>query len=135
MKNKIVKLGSLYPTRDLTFIDDTTDAFLATLNKKKDVGEIINIGSGFEISIKDLVSKISKITGIKIHIQSENKRIRPKKSEVDRLFANTKKAKRILNWSPKYSKKSDFEKSLRKTIEWFSKTENLKHYKIDIFND
>ena len=54
---------------------------------------------------------------------------------MDRLFANTKKAKRILNWSPKYSKKSDFEKSLRKTIEWFSKTENLKHYKIDIFND
>ena len=93
MKNKIVKLGSLYPTRDLTFIDDTTDAFLATLNKKKDVGEIINIGSGFEISIKDLVSKISKITGIKIHIQSENKRIRPKKVRWTGYLQTQKKQK------------------------------------------
>ena len=135
MKNRIIKLGSLYPTRDLTYIDDTTDAFLAALNKKKDIGEIINIGSGFEISIKDLVSKISKITGYKINIKKDSKRTRPKNSEVDRLFANTKKAKKILKWSPKYVKKVGFDKGLRKTIEWFSKTKNLENYKIDIFND
>lgn len=135
IKNKVLKLGSLYPTRDLTFVEDTADAFVSTLNKKKDIGEIINIGSGFEISVKDLVSQISKIMGIKIDIQKKKERIRPKRSEVDRLYANTKKAKKILNWTPKYSKKNGFEKGLKKTIEWFSKTENLNHYKTDIFND
>ena len=135
LNKKVLKLGSLYPTRDLTYIDDTTDAFLSALNKKKDIGEIINIGSGFEISIKELVRKISKITGYRIDIEKDLKRVRPKKSEVDRLFANNKKAKKILNWSPKLSKKSDFENSLKKTIEWFSNEENINQYKINIFND
>ena len=135
LNKKVLKLGSLYPTRDLTYIDDTTDAFLCALNKKKDIGEIINIGSGFEVSIKELVRKISKITGYRIDIKKDFKRIRPKKSEVDRLFANNKKAKKILNWSPKLSKKSDFENSLKKTIEWFSNEENINQYKINIFND
>ena len=135
IKNKVLKLGSLYPTRDLTFVEDTADAFVSTLNKKKDIGEIINIGSGFEISVKDLVSQISRIMGVKIDIQKKKERIRPKRSEVDRLYANTKKAKKILNWTPKYSKKKGFEKGLKKTIEWFSKAENLNHYKTDIFND
>ena len=73
--------------------------------QKKDIGEIINIGSGFEISIKELVSTISNISGCKINIQKDRKRTRPKKSEVDRLYANNKKAKNILNWTPKYSMK------------------------------
>jgi NAD dependent epimerase/dehydratase len=135
IRDKNIKLGSLYPTRDLTYIDDTTDAFLAAIKKKKDIGEIINIGSGFEISIKDLVIKILKITGLRLNIKQENKRIRPKKSEVNRLFADTKKAKKLLNWSPKYSKNNGFEKSLKKTIEWFSEKKNLDHYKINILND
>jgi NAD dependent epimerase/dehydratase len=135
IKNKALKLGSLYPTRDLTFVEDTADAFVSTLNKKKDIGEIINIGSGFEISVKDLVSKISKIMGVRIDIKKKKERIRPKRSEVDRLYANNKKAKKILNWTPKYSNKNGFEKGLKKTIEWFSKAENLNHYKTDIFND
>tara|TARA_B100000963_G_scaffold293016_1_gene263335 strand:+ start:12461 stop:13456 length:996 start_codon:yes stop_codon:yes gene_type:complete len=135
LNKKVLKLGSLYPTRDLTYIDDTTDAFLCALNKKKDIGEIINIGSGFEVSVKELVRKISKITGYRIDIKKDFKRVRPKKSEVDRLFANNKKAKKILNWSPKLNKKSDFENSLKKTIEWFSNEENINQYKINIFND
>ena len=79
LSKKTIKLGSLYPTRDLTYIEDTTDAFLASLNKKKDIGEIINIGSGFEISIEDLVLKISKIMGRKLNIQIQKERVRPKK--------------------------------------------------------
>ena len=81
LSKKFIKLGSLYPTRDLTYIEDTTDAFLSTLNKKKDIGEIINIGSGFEISIKELVSTISNISGCKINIQKDRKRTRPKKAK------------------------------------------------------
>ena len=68
-------------------------------------------------------------------IKKKRERVRPKKSEVERLFANTKKAKNLLNWKPKYSKKIGFDKGLKKTIEWFSNKENLNHYKIDIFND
>ena len=135
LNKKIIKLGSLYPTRDLTYIDDTTDAFIAALNKKKDIGEIINIGSGFEISIKNLVTRISKIIGRKLSIQQESLRERPKKSEVDRLKANTKKAKKLLNWSPKLATKSAFNNSLKKTINWFSQKENLNQYKIDVLND
>ncbi len=135
LNKKIIKLGSLYPTRDLTYIDDTTDAFIAALNKKKDIGEIINIGSGFEISIKNLVTRISKIIGRKLSIQQESLRERPKKSEVDRLQANTKKAKKLLNWSPKLATKSAFNNSLKKTINWFSQKENLNQYKIDVLND
>ena len=135
LNKKIIKLGSLYPTRDLTYIDDTTDAFIAALNKKKDIGEIINIGSGFEISIKNLVTRISKIIGRKLIIQQESLRERPKKSEVDRLKANTKKAKKLLNWSPKLATKSAFNNSLKKTINWFSQKENLNQYKIDVLND
>jgi dTDP-glucose 4,6-dehydratase len=135
LREKTVKLGSLYPTRDLTYIEDTTDAFLFSLSKKEDIGEIINIGSGFEISIKDLAYKISKIIGKQINIKTENIRKRPKKSEVDRLFANIKKAKKILKWTPKFSTRSGFELGLKKTIYWFSKTENLNNYKTHIFND
>ena len=68
-------------------------------------------------------------------IQKKSERVRPKKSEVERLFANTKKAKNLLNWTPKYTKKNGFDKGLKKTIEWFSKKENLRRYKIDNFND
>ena len=135
LNKKIIKLGSTYPTRDLTYIDDTTDAFIAALNKKKDIGEIINIGSGFEISIKNLLMRISKIIGRKLSIQQESSRERPKRSEVDRLQANIKKAKKLLNWSPKLTIKSEFNNSLKKTINGFSQKENLDHYKIDIFND
>ena len=135
LNKKIIKLGSTYPTRDLTYIDDTTDAFIAALNKKKDIGEIINIGSGFEISIKNLLMRISKIIGRKLSIQQESSRERPKRSEVDRLQANIKKAKKLLNWSPKLTIKSEFNNSLKKTINWFSQKENLNQYKIDVLND
>ena len=103
----------------MTYVDDTTDAYLSAINKKKDIGEIINIGSGFEISIKDLALKISKIIGRKLDIRQDISRVRPKKSEVDRLFANNKKAKKILSWSPKFSKNKGFDKGLKNTIEWF----------------
>ena len=135
LKEKNLKLGSLFPTRDFTYIEDTVDGFVNSIKNKKNIGEIINIGSGFEISIKELVKKIAKLMGKKIFLKSENSRIRPKDSEVKRLFASTKKAKKILKWKPKFSKKNGFEKGLLKTIDWFSNSKNIKLYKTDIFND
>jgi NAD dependent epimerase/dehydratase len=133
--NRVLRLGSLHPTRDLTYIDDTTDAFLASIKKTKDIGEIINIGSEFEISIGDLASKIFKIMGIKIKIKNDINRLRPKNSEIDRLISNSQKAKKILNWRSKRPKKLNFEIGLKKTIDWFLDEKNLRIYKSDIYND
>ena len=135
LKNPKIKLGSLHPTRDLTYIDDTTDAFLYAIKSKKGIGEIINVGSGFEISIKKLAFKIAKIMGTKISIIKEKVRVRPKNSEVERLCASIKKINRIYNWKPKYSSKKSFEIGLQNTIKWFIKSKNLNIYKSDIFND
>jgi NAD dependent epimerase/dehydratase len=135
LKKKEVNLGSLYPTRDFTFIEDTTDGFIKSISSKKNIGEIINIGSGFEISIKNLVKQISMIAGKKIVIKEKKERVRPNSSEVKRLCASTEKAKKLIGWKPKFSKKRGLNKGLRQTVDWFSKKENLKLYKTNIYND
>ncbi len=132
-KNNI-KLGSICPTRDFCFIDDTVSGFLSIASKKKSIGQVINIGSGYEISIKDLVSIIGKIMKVDITIKSDKYRIRPKDGEVDRLRANITKAKRILNWEPDYKGKAGLKRGLLKTIEWFNETQNNKNYKTNIYN-
>ena len=135
LKGKTIKLGSLFPTRDFTYVEDTVSAFINSINNKKNIGEVVNVGSGFEISIKKLVSIISELMGRKINIKRDNLRVRPKNSEVVRLLASTKKAKKLMNWKPKFSNINGLKKGLSKTISWFSKSENLKSYKTNIFND
>lgn len=130
---KKIKLGNLYSTRDLTFIDDTVDGFLKILNKNV-AGEIINLGTGHDISILELVKIISKEMSVKVEIVSDKKRIRPKKSEIEQLKANNKKAKKILGWKPKMFNRSGLIKGICKTINWFSKKENFKNYKSEIYN-
>ena len=135
-KNKI-KLGNLNPTRDFNYIDDTVDAFIKCLFTKKNLsGEVINIGSNYEISIQKTAEEILKILKInkKDVLYNDKSRHRPKKSEVDRLWCNNKKAKKLINWKPKYSGINGFKKGLSKTINWFSKEDNLKKYKADIYN-
>ena len=129
-----IKLGSLNPTRDFCFVEDTVSGFLSVASNKKSIGEVINIGSGYEISIKDLVSMIGDIMDIKITIKSDKNRIRPKDGEVDRLRANINKAKKILKWEPGYKGKAGLKNGLGKTIEWFRDDENSKQYKTNIYN-
>ena len=93
LKSNNIKLGSLTPTRDFTYVDDTVDGFIKSIYSKKVVGEVINIGSGFEISISDLVKKIAKLMGKKLRLFKKEERKRPKSSEVQRLLASTHKAK------------------------------------------
>ena len=128
---KTIKLGSLYPTRDFSYISDTVKAFERTIGNKKSIGEIINIGSGYEVSIKNIVDILCKITNKSPNIVTEKNRVRPKKGEVFRLKANNIKAKKILNWKPMYSGKSGLIKGLKETVEWFSNTSNLERYKTD----
>ena len=94
LKNKIIKLGSVYPTRDLMYVDDAVNGICAAIGKKKTFGQVINLGTGFEISIKKLVEIIGKVLGNKIQYISENKRKRPKASELDRLLSLKQKSKK-----------------------------------------
>ncbi len=132
-KAKKIKLGLATPTRDFNFIDDTVSGFLSFLKPIKH-GEIINIGSNYEVSIKETYNIISKIVGFESKIEIDEQRIRPKNSEVERLFACNKKAKKLLNWEPQYKGIKGFKKGLNKTIKWFSKKENLKLYKSNEYN-
>ena len=127
--SKLVKLGSLYPTRDFSYIDDTVDGFIAMAKNDKSIGEIINIGSGYEISISNLFNIICSIIEKYPKIHQEKMRIRPKKGEVYRLKADNKKAKKLINWEPKYKNKKGIKDGLIKTIHWFSDKNNLKKYK------
>ncbi|MBS83186.1 MAG: NAD-dependent dehydratase [Gammaproteobacteria bacterium] len=130
-KNKI-KLGSLYPTRDFLYVADTVDGFIKSLLSEKNIGEIINIGSGYEISIGNLVQMIQKIMKTKFLVSTDKDRIRPKPGEVFRLKADIKKAKKLLNWKPKYTGKDGLQKSLLITIKWFKDNKHL--YKDDLYN-
>jgi len=125
---KKVKLGSIHPTRDLTFVKDTVEGFMAIAESDKSTGEVINIGKNSEISIKNLAKLIAELIKVKIEIALENARVRPEKSEVERLRTDTKKAKELLGWSSKYS----LEAGLKETIAWFKKNLNL--YKSKIYN-
>lgn len=134
-KNKnIVKIGNLSPTRDFTYVEDTANAFLATIKNKNISGETINLGNNFEISIKNILKILKDDFGYKFNIKIDKKRVREKNSEVNRLFASNLKAKKILKWEPEYSGLKGFKKGLEKTIEWFKNPENLKKYKSNIYS-
>ncbi len=132
-KNENVKLGNLLPTRDFTYVEDTVEAFISSL-KLKPSGEVINIGNKFEISIKEIVNIFKNDFNFNFKVLTDKKRIRPKNSEVFRLLASNKKAKKILSWEPKFTGVNGFKTSLKETLEWFSQKENLKLYKSNIYN-
>ncbi|MGE5328823.1 MAG: NAD-dependent 4,6-dehydratase LegB [Deltaproteobacteria bacterium] len=123
-----IKLGAVSPTRDLNYVKDTIEGFIKIAERDAAIGEIINIGSGKEISIGDLASKIIGIIGKDVKVISDEKRIRPEKSEVNRLCADNTKAFELVGWEPKYT----LDKGLEETIEWFKN--NLNYYKSDIYN-
>ncbi len=123
-----LNLGNLTPTRDLTFVKDTCKGFFEIFKAEGLLGEITNIGMSDEISIGDLVNKIAELLNTKITINSDNQRIRPRNSEVERLLCDNKKIKSETNWQPDYN----LEAGLTETIEWIKK--NLQNYKSNIYN-
>ena len=131
---KQLKLGAITPTRDFSYIQDTVDAFIATLESDKGFGEVVNFGSNFEISISDVAALIAEKMNVKIDIASDTERMRPVNSEVERLWADNSKVKELFGWSPKYAGRDGLARGLQETINWFIEPENLKHFKSDIFN-
>ena len=125
---KKIKLGALKPTRDLTYVEDIVKGFMLAGESDGAVGEVINFGNNSEISIGNLAKLIAVCLNCKVTVESDSKRARPIKSEVERLMADNIKAKKILNWSPEYN----LERGLKKTIAWFK--ENQGAYKPDIYN-
>ncbi|MCE3203669.1 NAD-dependent 4,6-dehydratase LegB [Paenibacillus sonchi] len=131
---KEIKLGAVTPTRDFNYVQDTVSGFISILKSERSLGEVINIGSNFEVSIQETAETISEVMGREIRITSDEVRLRPEKSEVERLWADNSKAKRLLNWEPRFGGKEGFRQGLRETIEWFSNPANLSQYKADQYN-
>ena len=127
-KSKIL-VGNIFPKRDFNFVEDICEAFIKTINNKRSFGETINIGSGTNISVKELIKMIANNMGKKNYvIKSKNDRKRSKNSEVENLLCDNKKAKKILNWKPKYQGKQGFLEALKRTIDWYRKKENKKFF-------
>lgn len=125
-----IKLGALHPTRDLLFVKDTASGFVEIANSQKTIGHEINIATQQEISIQDLAQLLIDTINPNAKIISDDVRLRPEKSEVERLLGAADKIKSLTNWQPKYN----LQDGLKQTIEWFSKPENLSRYKADIYN-
>jgi dTDP-glucose 4,6-dehydratase len=132
-KNKFLRMGNLKPTRDFTYVEDTVEAFILAL-KKNILGEIINIGNKFEISIEDILDIFKKDFNYDFKVVIDQNRVRSKKSEVFRLLASDLKAKKLLQWKPRYQGIVGFKKGLEKTIEWFNNPDNIRFYKSGIYN-
>lgn len=125
-----IKLGDITPTRDLVFVKDTVEGFIDIYKSNKTIGEEINIATQSEISIGDLAKKIISLIGKNCEIITDDIRIRPDKSEVKRLFGSNQKLKKLTEWEQKFT----LEQGLVETIKWFKDYNNLKSYKLDIYN-
>ena len=129
-----IKLGAVSPTRDFNFVRDTVAGFIAALGSNQGLGEVVNFGSNFEISIGDTARLIAEAMNTEIEIITDESRLRPENSEVERLWADNSKAERLFDWQPSYGGREGFKRGLAETAEWFSKPANLRSYKADIYN-
>ncbi len=122
-----IRLGNIEPTRDLNFVSDTAAGFIRAAESEKAVGQVINLGTGKEISIGHLAALILKSLGKNLTIVTEDRRVRPEKSEVERLCADASKARELLGWAPKYS----LEEGLAETINWIQ--ENNERFRRGVY--
>jgi len=127
---KEIKLGDTTPTRDFNYVEDTCRGFLELAKCDKAIGEIVNIGSNYEISVNDTLELIKDIMHSDVQFITDEQRIRPDNSEVFRLWCDNTKIRELTGFEPKYS----IREGLEKTVEWFSKPQNLARYKTVIYN-
>lgn len=125
-----LRLGDLSPTRDLNFVTDTCRGFIALAESDRCIGETVNIGSNVEISMTQVVDEIKDLMGSEATVITETQRLRPSKSEVFRLWCDNTKIHQLTGFTPEHS----LRQGLEKTIAWFSNPQNLKKYKVHIYN-
>lgn len=128
--NKQIKIGDIRPTRDFNYVKDICTGFLKLAECQATIGETVNIGSNFEISIGDLFTMIKGIMHSDVEFIVDQQRLRPEKSEVFRLWCDNGKISKLTGFQPEYS----LEKGLEETVRWISKPENFNKYKADIYN-
>lgn len=129
-----IQLGAISPTRDFNFVTDTVNGFVAALRSEAGLGEVINFGSNFEISIGDTVQLIGEVMDVDVEVLTDEARIRPENSEVQRLWADNSKARELFGWTPAYGGREGFKRGLAETVEWFGQPANLSGYKTNIYN-
>lgn len=125
-----IKLGDVTPTRDFNFVEDTCEGFIALATSASCIGETVNIGSNFEISVGDTLDIIKSQMNSNVTFITDNQRLRPSKSEVVRLWCDNSKVFELTGFKPKHT----IEQGLAKTIDWFVKPDNLSKYKTNIYN-
>ncbi len=127
---KQIQLGDVSPTRDFNYVEDTCRGFIALAESDKTIGETVNIGSNFEISVGDTLNLIKSIMDSDVEFLLDEQRLRPEKSEVNRLWCDNGKIRQLTGFAPQVS----LEQGLRHTVDWFRNPDNLKKYKADIYN-
>jgi NAD dependent epimerase/dehydratase len=130
-----IQLGSLHPTRDFSYVADTVSGFISAAQADQSLGEVINLGSNYEISIGDTLQMIIELMGAAgIEVETDEQRLRPDKSEVERLYADHTKARTLLGWQPAFGGCDGFKQGLTTTIDWFTQDSNLALYKPNVYN-
>lgn len=129
-----IKLGVVSTTRDFNYVADTVAGFMAALESDHGIGEVINLGSNFEVSVGDTAHTIAEVMEASIEIITDEVRLRPPKSEVERLCASNAKARDLLGWHPKYGGREGFLRGLTETVAWFREPDNLACYKASVYN-
>lgn len=129
-----ISLGSISPTRDFNYVEDTCNAFVEVVKSDLTIGKTINVASKFEISIGETALLIAKIMNKDIEINCDQERLRPINSEVERLYGDNTLIKKITSWQPKFGGIEGFKKGLKLTIDWFNYSDNLKFYRPNKYN-
>lgn len=132
--SRSIKLGATSPTRDFNFVEDTVAGFIAALESDVGLGEMVNFGSNYEISVGDTVRLIAEVMNADVEISTDEDRLRPVNSEVERLWASNEKANKLFGWKPAYPGIDGLRRGLEKTAAWFSDPANLVQYKADRYN-
>ena len=126
-----IRLGALSPTRDFNYVADTCAAFLAIASSDAALGQVINAASQFEISIGDTAALIAEVMNAQVEIMTDEQRLRPEASEVNRLFGDNSRLRELTGWQPTFGGLDGFRQGLQKTAEWFSDPANLTRYRPD----
>lgn len=129
-----IKLGAVTPTRDFNYVADTVAGFIAAIQSNAGVGEVVNFGSNYEISVGETARLIAEVMQADIEIESDEIRLRPANSEVERLWAANSKAADLFGWMPSYAGRDGFRRGLLETATWFSNPSNLASYKVGRYN-